>query len=301
MENNDQKKSGNGKWIVVAVCIAFVIAIVFYLNKTTDNKSEISPSAQQNASLNGYEGTGDGPGASKKIGDIGGDPANPDGIGGKDSDSGKMTETDDTMLGGANQTGQDSTLDNKNVDLPAGQKPSLKGYEGTGDGPGASKKIGDIGGDPANPDGIGGKDSDSGTMTETDDIMLGGARQLNPDETADNIKDVSQRKSGFKHIAHFDFNSDVLNQAEVNNIKEEIKKHCTKGCKITIEGHTCWVGTDDYNNDLSLRRANFISRVIKEILPQDANPEIQVDGFGESKLIDKNNKEANRRVEITIF
>lgn len=72
-----------------------------------------------------------------------------------------------------------------------------------------------------------------------------------------------------------------------------------KGLHYRIEGHTDAVGGDDFNIDLSRRRAE----AVKEFLISQyglAGNDIEIVGKGKNDLADKNNpaSEANRRVRI---
>jgi outer membrane protein OmpA-like peptidoglycan-associated protein len=71
---------------------------------------------------------------------------------------------------------------------------------------------------------------------------------------------------------------------------------------VDVNGHTDADGSDDYNYDLSRRRA---SSVAQYLVSQQLNPQrFSVQGFGESQPIASNNsasgKAQNRRVEIQI-
>ncbi len=71
---------------------------------------------------------------------------------------------------------------------------------------------------------------------------------------------------------------------------------------IDVVGHTDATGADDYNYDLSRRRASAVSQYLNS---QQLNPErFSVEGRGESQPIasndDEQGKSQNRRVEITI-
>ncbi len=71
---------------------------------------------------------------------------------------------------------------------------------------------------------------------------------------------------------------------------------------VQVEGHTDSTGSDDYNQQLSQRRANSVANymVSREVLPG----RLIVQGYGESQPISDNSTPAgrreNRRVEIEI-
>jgi outer membrane protein OmpA-like peptidoglycan-associated protein len=72
--------------------------------------------------------------------------------------------------------------------------------------------------------------------------------------------------------------------------------------KIEVEGHTDSVGTDDYNQNLSLRRADSVRSylVAQHITPQS----ITTKGFGEQQPVATNDtaagRQRNRRVELVV-
>src|SRR5262245_6125513 len=72
--------------------------------------------------------------------------------------------------------------------------------------------------------------------------------------------------------------------------------------KIDIEGHTDSVGGDDYNQDLSERRADSVrAYLIRQGIP---SPTVQAEGFGEARPVATNTtaagRQQNRRVELVI-
>lgn len=74
--------------------------------------------------------------------------------------------------------------------------------------------------------------------------------------------------------------------------------------QITIEGHTDTFGTDDYNQRLSLQRAQAVADWLKA-QPSLANRVIQVRGFGKTRPIVSPNgtideQKQNRRVEVRV-
>ena len=72
------------------------------------------------------------------------------------------------------------------------------------------------------------------------------------------------------------------------------------GLAVEIQGHTCAIGTDEYNMGLSQRRANTVLKYLKD--KGISASRLTAKGFGESQPIDSNKtKEGranNRRVEF---
>lgn len=76
---------------------------------------------------------------------------------------------------------------------------------------------------------------------------------------------------------------------------------------VTIVGHTDAIGTDDYNNDLSLRRATAVRDYLASVVSVPVN--LGVDGRGKAEPVAANTnpdgtdnpegRRRNRRVEIT--
>jgi outer membrane protein OmpA-like peptidoglycan-associated protein len=69
---------------------------------------------------------------------------------------------------------------------------------------------------------------------------------------------------------------------------------------VRITGHTCWLGSNEYNLDLSQRRANAVAGyLISQGIDRDR---LFVAAEGESQPIDTNlteeGRRSNRRVEV---
>ena len=72
--------------------------------------------------------------------------------------------------------------------------------------------------------------------------------------------------------------------------------------KLSIEGHTDWVGADDYNQTLSENRAGAVRTYIVSKGIDESR--ITSAGYGETRPIADNNtasgRQKNRRVEMTL-
>jgi outer membrane protein OmpA-like peptidoglycan-associated protein len=96
--------------------------------------------------------------------------------------------------------------------------------------------------------------------------------------------------------------SDLTAQAQ-NNL-EELKKVLSKypDTNIEIQGHTDNVGTDDYNQGLSVRRAGAVSSYLRNIGVYSGR--LTTKGFGENAPKYENdteyNRSQNRRVDFLI-
>lgn len=90
----------------------------------------------------------------------------------------------------------------------------------------------------------------------------------------------------------FEKNHDRVMGSEKNRLQDLAEN--LKGKKIIVEGHTCWMGLDEYNQDLSERRSYHVASVLRE----HGVTVVGVRGWGESRIKTYDNPAANRRVEI---
>ena len=102
----------------------------------------------------------------------------------------------------------------------------------------------------------------------------------------------------------FDFDSDALKTNARSNLSElaaSLQRH--PDVDVMIVGHTDATGTDDYNMNLSYRRANSAAQYLQQ--QGVSSSRIETAGRGESEPIASNDDEAgraeNRRVEVAIF
>jgi outer membrane protein OmpA-like peptidoglycan-associated protein len=96
----------------------------------------------------------------------------------------------------------------------------------------------------------------------------------------------------------FDYNSATLTEsakAQLEPVGRALASGDLSGMKFRIEGHTDVIGGDEFNIELSRRRAE----AVKQYLTQQFAA-IQIQGKGKSDLADAANptSEANRRVRI---
>ena len=107
----------------------------------------------------------------------------------------------------------------------------------------------------------------------------------------------------FKGDVTFDTNSTVVRpglQSEINRVAGVLSQY--PQTLVRVEGHTDSVGTNEYNQDLSVRRA----MAVKNLLVQRGIADSRIDsvGYGETMPVATNENETgrqrNRRVEIKI-
>jgi OOP family OmpA-OmpF porin len=101
--------------------------------------------------------------------------------------------------------------------------------------------------------------------------------------------------------ANFDFDKAVIREADVANLEQDVAALMKWGdVKVEVAGHTDSVGSEAYNMDLSLRRANAVRDWM--ISKGVAADRLIVKGYGESMPIADNGtaegRFSNRRVEL---
>lgn len=102
---------------------------------------------------------------------------------------------------------------------------------------------------------------------------------------------------------HFAFDSSVIpvsDYPEVEKLAKVMKEN--PASKAIIVGHTDWTGTDEYNQKLSERRAQSLSKKLQENgIPADR---IQASGKGEKEPVATNStregRAQNRRIEVEL-
>lgn len=103
---------------------------------------------------------------------------------------------------------------------------------------------------------------------------------------------------------NFEFNSSDLDQASadyLNELSEALKEN--EHLRIRLTGHTDNIGSEKFNQRLSLFRANTIKEYLVE---RGIDPErIETEGKGMAEPLNENKNDeeraANRRVELTIL
>ncbi|MDQ3698571.1 MAG: OmpA family protein [Gemmatimonadota bacterium] len=102
----------------------------------------------------------------------------------------------------------------------------------------------------------------------------------------------------------FDFDSDVLRSEARENLRSLAGSlHKYDGTNLYIVGHTDDIGSRDYNQSLSDRRAGSAARFLVSQGVEWAR--VRTDGLGEDEPVDSNatehGRQANRRVEVAIY
>ncbi|MBG6209249.1 outer membrane protein OmpA-like peptidoglycan-associated protein [Labrenzia sp. EL_126] len=112
----------------------------------------------------------------------------------------------------------------------------------------------------------------------------------------------NEKKPSINMRVQFEYNSDVLTTEALISLKtlgNALNHPKLDGFVFQIVGHTDAKGSDNYNMDLSKRRANAVREHLSFYYDVDAE-RLAAIGMGESNLYDASNPEAaiNRRVEI---
>ena len=124
-------------------------------------------------------------------------------------------------------------------------------------------------------------------------------------ELRQTVANLDDYKVAAQTTVNFAFNSDKLSDEAKQELDKLVAEHGTyKRYFIAVEGFTDRTGPDDYNIELSRRRAD---RIVQYLLTQHNVPlyRIHLVGLGKAKPVDEGKTRAarakNRRVEVTIF
>ncbi len=100
----------------------------------------------------------------------------------------------------------------------------------------------------------------------------------------------------------FDFDSSELKEEFVGTIDEFAAFMKENPYVADIQGHTCNIGTDEYNQKLSERRAHAVMEKLIELGIEPSR--LKATGFGEAKPLNANStkeeRQTNRRVEAEL-
>lgn len=104
----------------------------------------------------------------------------------------------------------------------------------------------------------------------------------------------------------FDFDSARIREESyplLNELAKALKTEALKGRKVVLSGHCDYVGTQEYNQKLSERRAASVKAYLAERGGVAAET-LRTEGFGETRPLVKNtsaaNRQRNRRVEVRL-
>lgn len=126
-------------------------------------------------------------------------------------------------------------------------------------------------------------------------------RSLSMDERQQ-IATVAQERPRIDLEIKFDYNSATIAKAalaDMDNLGKALTDPALKGSTFVLAGHTDAVGGEEYNQDLSSRRADSVKRYLAEKYNL-APDHLVTAGYGKTRLKNKDNPKApeNRRVEV---
>ncbi|MFH1077426.1 MAG: OmpA family protein [Pseudomonadota bacterium] len=139
-------------------------------------------------------------------------------------------------------------------------------------------------------------------------VMYGKGLSYSPeDEESRKNKKVAETRARRYMIIYFDFNSFTIPDRYLKRLDvvgEVIKEYGSDSfLEIMVTGHTCSMGASEYNRQLSLRRAQAVTRYLNDRLSKPS-PVVKVVGKGEDAPLlsgmDKNASVLNRRVEVIL-
>ena len=126
-------------------------------------------------------------------------------------------------------------------------------------------------------------------------------RSLSLDERQQ-IATVAQERPRIDLEIKFDYNSANIAKAalaDMDNLGKALADPALKGGTFVLAGYTDAVGSEEYNQDLSSRRADSVKRYLTEKFSL-APDRLVTAGYGKTRLKNKDNPKApeNRRVEV---
>ena len=118
---------------------------------------------------------------------------------------------------------------------------------------------------------------------------------------SDSVSVVTTKEKEILQIIYFDFDKYNLTDVSSNSIKIFIEEYKNKIDTFLVVGHTDTKGTNKYNLELSLKRAEAVKTILIRL--GISSEKIKILGEGESKLLvqtkDETKHPANRRAEIS--
>ncbi|MEO0284251.1 MAG: OmpA family protein [candidate division WOR-3 bacterium] len=120
------------------------------------------------------------------------------------------------------------------------------------------------------------------------------------EEVKEEIKEETPQRPPFiLETIHFDFDKYDIRPLDAEILKKnaEILKAYPE-VNVIIEGHTCDIGTEEYNMGLGEKRAKSARDYLIKL---GIDPKrLSTVSYGETRLIDPNNKPINRRAEFKV-
>ena len=143
--------------------------------------------------------------------------------------------------------------------------------------------------------------ADAATEKFVDSLRNRPARSLSTGERQQ-IASVSESRPRIDLEIKFDFNSASVSRgatADMDNLGKALSDPSLAGSTFVLAGHTDGVGGDEFNQELSNRRADAVKAFLVQKFKLQPDHLVTA-GFGKSRLKNPDNPKAaeNRRVEI---
>ena len=129
--------------------------------------------------------------------------------------------------------------------------------------------------------------------------------QSTPEPQPESVPKQKEVVDSFELLVQFDFDkSDIKSvfKQQFDEIARVLQESPT--ITMTVEGHTCWIGTEEYNLGLSKQRADAVKKKFVQDYGISAD-RIRTEGYGESRPVADNNtqtgRESNRRAIAVIL
>lgn len=145
-------------------------------------------------------------------------------------------------------------------------------------------------------------------ITGPDVAIVPIARQVQAlDAASSRIDDGAEVTLRFAADVFFAFDSATLTPEADAFLREQVAPQLAEQAQgpVQVDGHTDGIGSDAYNDGLSLQRADAVAGVLRQVLP---DLQVGTEGFGEQQPVaaetDEDgadlpaNRQRNRRVEI---
>lgn len=118
--------------------------------------------------------------------------------------------------------------------------------------------------------------------------------QARPEPQPESVPKQKEVVDTYELLVQFDFdNADIKSvfKPQFDEIARVLKEN--PSISMTVEGHTCWIGTEEYNQGLSERRATAVRNMFIQDHGISAD-RISIEGFGETRPVADNNTQAGR-------
>jgi len=129
--------------------------------------------------------------------------------------------------------------------------------------------------------------------------------QSTPEPQPESVPKQKEVVDTFELLVQFDFDkADIQSvfKPQFDKIARVLQE--SPAISMTVEGHTCWIGTEEYNLELSQRRADAVKAKFTQDYGISAD-RISIEGYGESRPVADNNtkagRESNRRAIAVIL